>query len=272
MELATALHHSAQRVEALSEGVEGEKYYAPLRPKPPLPGMRPAPLEEVAEQQEKLGQHRGIGYEFVLAFDVLVLQMVEQPADASALAFFEEEEAKVLEVEYLELARSASSHDSIERLREVVRRMHVHRQKGRGRKKKKRRKKRLPRSPRPRLVSGCCLRSTRPRPRLLRTAWFYSGYKFLPRSRRQVVQFPVVTQRLVPWSRLFVGPQGFSSSSPTRCSMPCCAGRAGRRHPGRGAEADSHGLACWEDHGDSTVAVCFLVVDAAGHRRLWTSL
>ena len=50
--------------------------------------------------------------------------------------------------------------------------------------KKKRRKRRLPRSPRPLLVSGCCLRSTRARPRLLRTAWCYRGYKFLPRSRR----------------------------------------------------------------------------------------
>ena len=51
------------------------------------------------------------------------------------------------------------------------------------RKRKKKRKKRLPRAPRPRprLVSGCCLRSTRARPRLLRSAWFYSGYKFLPR-------------------------------------------------------------------------------------------
>ena len=58
------------------------------------------------------------------------------------------------------------------------------RQKGRGRKKKKRRKKRLPPAPRPRLVSGCCLRSTRARPRLLRTAWFYCGHMFLPRSRR----------------------------------------------------------------------------------------
>ena len=29
----------------------------------------------------------------------------------------------------------------------------------------------------------------------------------------QVVLFPVVTQRLVPWSRLFLGPQGFPSSS-----------------------------------------------------------
>ena len=67
--LATALHHSAQRVEAPREGVEGEKYYAPRRPKPPLQGKRPAPFEEVAEPQAKLGQHSGIGYELVLALD-----------------------------------------------------------------------------------------------------------------------------------------------------------------------------------------------------------
>ena len=46
MELATALHHSAQRVEVLREGVEGEQHYAPRRPKPPLPGKRPGvPLD-----------------------------------------------------------------------------------------------------------------------------------------------------------------------------------------------------------------------------------
>ena len=147
--------------------MEGETNDAPRRLKPPLPGKRPAPLEEVAEPQAKLGQHSGIGYELVLALDVPVLQMVEQPVDASALAFLEEEEAKALNVEYLTLARAATSHKV--RLREVIQRMHVLRQKGRGRKKKKkRRKKRLPRSPRPRPVSGCCLRSTRSR--LLRTA------------------------------------------------------------------------------------------------------
>ena len=48
MELATALHHSAQWVEAPREGVEGEKYYAPRRPKPPLPGKRPSSLVEGA--------------------------------------------------------------------------------------------------------------------------------------------------------------------------------------------------------------------------------
>ena len=134
MELATALHHSAQPVEAPREGVEGETNDAPRRPKPPLPGKRPAPLEEVAEPQAKLGQHSGIGYELVLALDVPVLQMVEQPVDTSALAFFEEEEAKALNAEYLMLARTATSHKV--RLREVIQGMHVLRQKGRGRKKK----------------------------------------------------------------------------------------------------------------------------------------
>ena len=96
-----------------------------------------------------------------------------QPVDASALAFLEEAEEKDLAAEYLVLVRTAS-HDSpavVERLREVVRWRHVLRQKGRGRKKKKKRKKRLPRSPRPHLVSGCCLRSTGARLRLPRTAW-----------------------------------------------------------------------------------------------------
>ena len=41
MELATALHHSAQRVVAPREGVEHEKNVGPQAQKPPLPGKRP---------------------------------------------------------------------------------------------------------------------------------------------------------------------------------------------------------------------------------------
>ena len=67
MALAAATHHSAQ--PRAQEELEGEKYYAPRRPKPPLPEKRLAPLEEVAEPQAKLGQHSGIGYELVLALD-----------------------------------------------------------------------------------------------------------------------------------------------------------------------------------------------------------
>ena len=51
------------------------------------------------------------------------------------------------------------------------------------RRRKKKRKKRLLRAA-PRSVSGCCLRSAWTRPRLLRTAWLYSGYLFMPRSWR----------------------------------------------------------------------------------------
>ena len=81
----------------------------------------------------------------------------------------------------------------------------------------------------------------------------------VPQSRVDTVvdgpllQVAVVTPRLVPWSRLAVGPE---RDSPVlfRQEVPsCCAGRAGRRHPGRGAEADSHGLACSQDQKDSAV-------------------
>ena len=84
--------------------------------------------------------------------------MVERPVDASALAFLEEAEEKALEVEYLELTRTATSYDSVER-RSFGRGTCSDRRVVGGRKKKRRR--RLPRSPRPRLVSVCCLRSTR---------------------------------------------------------------------------------------------------------------
>ena len=97
--------------------MEGEKYYAPRRPEPPLPGKRPAPPVEVAEPQARLGQHSGIGHELVLALVVPVLQMAEQ--------LVEEAEEEALAVEYVGV---------VERLREVVRRRHVLRQKGRGRK------------------------------------------------------------------------------------------------------------------------------------------
>ena len=55
MELATALHHSAQRqvpvVDEAGEGEVHEQYDAPRGPMPPLPGARPAPLSEVAGPQ-----------------------------------------------------------------------------------------------------------------------------------------------------------------------------------------------------------------------------
>ena len=169
LRIALATTNAPQRAAQGKGGVEGETNDAPRRPKPPLLGKWPAPLEKVP--QEMLVQHSGIHYELVLALVVPVLRMVEQPVDASALSFFEEAEAKDLEVEYLELARTAS-HDSRPW------------SSGRGRKKKKKWKKRkLPKCSSPRSlpartvrtrksghlscgsswcsVSGCCLSSPR---------------------------------------------------------------------------------------------------------------
>ena len=66
--------------------------------------MRPGVLQDPAPHW-LVRQHSGIGYELVLALDVLVLQLAEQPVDGSSLAFLEEQEEKALEVEYMELVR-----------------------------------------------------------------------------------------------------------------------------------------------------------------------
>ena len=131
-------------------------------------GSRPDRLSEV-RPQERVQRHTVDQIVAALLLVVPVPLMEEQPVDASALAFLEEAKEKDLAAEHLELARTASrdSPALVERLREVVRRRHVLRQKGRGRKKKKKRKKR-------RLA----------RSRLLRIAWVYRGYKLLPRSPR----------------------------------------------------------------------------------------
>ena len=50
MELATALHHSTQRVEAPREGVEHEKHVGLRAQKPPLPGTRPGVLLDPVPQ------------------------------------------------------------------------------------------------------------------------------------------------------------------------------------------------------------------------------
>ena len=52
---------------------------------PALGGRRPSPLVEV-RPQGKMVQHNGIGHELVLALDVPVLQMVEQPVEV--VSFF----------------------------------------------------------------------------------------------------------------------------------------------------------------------------------------
>ena len=249
MVLATVTHHSFQ-VGTAHDGLRAQKA--------PPPGMRPGVLQDPAPQG-RVGQHSGIGYELVLALDVPVLQMVEQPVDASALAFLEEIEANDLEDEYMKLVHAGflKSPALTERMREVMRRRNVLRQKGRGRKKKKRRKRRLPRSPRPQ--HGC---------------------RRLCDHQRQVpvVRSSVVTQRLVPTVHSFMLPVQFLD---TVLDMPVVVLRqvlglmvlktvvrpqllsiVGRRHHLRSAEADPHGPDCSADHRYSSVAVTSQVVDA----------
>ena len=185
MVLATVTHHSfqvgtahdglrAQKTVTSTREVEERVPHAGLRAqKAPPPGIRPGVLQDPAPQG-RVGQHCGVGCELVLALDVPVLQMVEQPVDASALAFLEEVEANDLEVEYMKLVHEGfhKSPALTERMQEVMRRRHVLRQKGRGRKKKKRRKRRTPRT-----SSLPSLR--RPRRRLRRwhaPGWFSSAF------------------------------------------------------------------------------------------------
>ena len=117
----------AQKTVTSTREVEERVPHAGLRAqKAPPPGMRPGVLQDPAPQG-RVGQHSGIGYELVLALDVPVLQMVEQPVDASALAFPEEIEANDLEVEYMKLVHDGfhKSPALTERMREVMRRRHV---------------------------------------------------------------------------------------------------------------------------------------------------
>ena len=72
-------------------------------------------------------------------------------------------------------------------------------------------------------------------------------------STKACVLFPFAAQCLVLcWSDSAEN-CGYSAVAVHRRSSISC----------RSAEADSHGLARAEDHGDSAVAVCFLVVDAS---------
>ena len=57
MELAAALHHSAQRVEVPREVEEHAAYVGPRAQKTPPPGMRPASLAEPQGAQERVKRH-----------------------------------------------------------------------------------------------------------------------------------------------------------------------------------------------------------------------
>ena len=87
MELAAALHHSRDVGPEKNDGLRAQTTASS--------GKRPAPLEEVAEPQAKLGQHSGIGYELVLALDAPVQQVDVLVRVDELLKRQEEEEEEV---------------------------------------------------------------------------------------------------------------------------------------------------------------------------------
>ena len=72
---------------------------------------------------------------------------------------------------------------------------------------------------------------------------------------------PWSLHRCISWTRLLSSRQCRGPDSENCLDFPQLPFIDGRRHPGHGAEAGSHGFPCSEDHRDSAVAVCFLVVD-----------
>ena len=221
-ELSAALHHSRDagreqyvglRVQksdssAVVEDVENEMHAALRGQITPPPGERPAPLAEVAAPQGSTVARCLVDGGPTLTVPVLAGRAAEA-VDSSAVSFLLSQSllAEQEEFEANLASREQKLLEEVERLRTSPTRgargspveaaaawwslaKLASEKKKSKRKRKKRRKRRLPRSPRPLLVSGCCLRSTRARPRLLRTAWFYSGHKFLPRSRRVLGRIP----------------------------------------------------------------------------------
>ena len=214
MELATALHHSAQRVEVPREEEEHAEYVGPRAQKAPPPGMRPAPLAEVAGPQGWPGTPSSPGAGVPSLAPPVLAGSAGEGVDSSALAFLatralldreEEEEAEELRVleekvvtkeqrllEEVENRRGTSEFSPLEYAAIrwcMARQMVVQRmakRKARKRRKKKRKKKKLPK------VSShsSCGRARR------RQRW-YAGHFF-----------PCVSLR-----------------HGGRC--PCCAGRAG---------------------------------------------
>ena len=165
MALAAATHHSAQ--PRAKEGVEGETNDAPRRPKPPLPGTRPEPLEEVSEPQVRAAT---VGYvaaagapllavpslgggdaiddtsvHFLLEMALLSPEEVEQLRRAERRKLAREKEEKELEEKREKERQKAKVKETIARLTAEFFRVHSQASSSAQRKRKKRKKKKLPR-------------------------------------------------------------------------------------------------------------------------------
>ena len=293
--LAAATHHSAPRsgwpeqhnaprgpTTASAMEVEAhEQYYAPRGQEQPPPGVRPAPLSEVAGPQAAVT----VGYVAAVAPSLAVVPVSDLLHDDATVQFLlqqsllaraqEEEEAReqeevkrmeeavVTKMQRLEAEVQMYAGQDLSQLSDleraavflVARSDALRRRRERRRKRKKQRKKKLPRAPRPRCRRPCV-------------------------NQRQVpaVRSSVVTQRQVPTVHSFMLPVQFLD---TVFDMPVVVLRqvpglmvqktvvrpqlpsiVTRRHHLRSAEADPHGPDCSADHRDSSVAVRSQMVDA----------
>ena len=172
--LATALHHSAQRVEVPREGVEGVTSDAPRRPKPPPPGKRPGVLldPEPAQVVDAVTL-----YVAAPGPSSLPRLAANDALDNATLKFLvaralldrreQEEERRKREEEVKKRMKVWLEQRTAEGRRELEQRLDSGGASSK-RKKKKRRRKRLPKASSSRLrrgarssVSGCCLKSSR---------------------------------------------------------------------------------------------------------------
>ena len=185
MELAAALHHSRDaRSNVVHSALLGQKTASS--------GTRPAPLKEVSEPQGEAATVGNVAGPVPSVARPAMAAPTADGVDAAALSFLvahslaQQEKEKVKENERAKVKRNKEEKEErrMKSINEMVRVelpvTHEEREawrrwiassssssSGKRRKRKKRRKKRLLRAPRPQ-----------------RSAWLYSGYMFLPRSRR----------------------------------------------------------------------------------------
>ena len=147
MELATALHHSAQRVEVPTEGEVHEKHDGLRAQKPPLPGTRPGVLPQVGAAT--------VGYVAApvpLLSAPMLADTAPEAVDARTVHFLLTDAVK-----HLKEGRKMEEEEERRWMAPVKAMTELSRQLPRKRKRKKRKKRKLPRAPLPRGGRACAL-------------------------------------------------------------------------------------------------------------------
>ena len=161
--LASALHHSTQRVEELREEEEHVKIVGPWAQKAPPPGTRPAPLAEVAEPQWEAVTVGYVAAPGPLLSTPTLMDSVVEEVDRRAVKFLlqaelkqrkkeevkerrRQREAAAYEARMQELERNVDWNEQLAPEESYAWRMWAGHLPDRKRKKKKRRRKKLPKA------------------------------------------------------------------------------------------------------------------------------